>query len=287
MKMHTPSGAPLIALATLAMLAFAANSLLCRMALTQSDISPGMFTALRLVSGAVTLLILTTTSNKASYSAGSWRGAVALFTYAAAFSYAYVGMSTGTGALLLFGAVQLTMISVGIARGERFGYYQIAGFVLAILGLIVLLMPGVTSPAPVPAILMVIAGIAWGAYSLMGKNAVSGLSVTAGNFVRALPLVALLGGALIFMDRLSWDLQGGLLALASGALASGLGYAIWYLVLPAIPATIAATLQLSVPVIAALAGWVVLAEAITLQMSLASVAILGGIALVIHFRKRQ
>lgn len=286
MKTHASSGLSLVVLATMAMLAFAANSLLCRMALTQSDISPGMFTALRLTTGAVTLLLFTTASRKASYSAGSWLGAIALFVYAAAFSYAYVGMSTGTGALLLFGAVQLTMISVGIARGERFSMLQITGFLLAILGLVILMMPGVTSPAPVPAILMITAGIAWGGYSLMGKNAVSGLSVTAGNFVRALPLVVLLMIGLLFTDSVSWDLKGATLAIASGALASGVGYAIWYLVLPAIPATIAATLQLSVPVIAALAGWMLLSEAITLQMLLASLSILGGIALVIHYRRR-
>ena len=286
MKVHTSTGMSVAGLATLAMLAFAANSLLCRMALTQSDISPGMFTALRLVSGAVTLFILTSAGGKASYSAGSWRGGMALFAYAAAFSYAYVGMSTGTGALLLFGAVQLTMISVGIVRGERFVALQMAGFALAIAGLVVLLMPGLTSPAPVPAMLMIIAGIAWGAYSLMGKNAVSGLSVTAGNFIRALPLVVLLLVVLLFTEHLRLDLAGTLLAIASGALASGIGYAIWYLVLPAIPATIAATLQLSVPVIAALAGWVFLSEAITLRMVLASAAILGGIALVIYYRRR-
>ncbi|GGW97261.1 hypothetical protein GCM10007391_34180 [Alteromonas halophila] len=256
------------------------------MALTQTTVSPGVFTEVRLVSGAVTLLLLALLRRQPALKSGSWTGALALFIYAAGFSYAYVGLSTGTGALLLFGAVQLTMMTAGIMNKESFAPPQLLGIVLAILGLVILLLPGVSAPEPGPALLMIVAGIAWGVYSLLGQRAFSGLAVTTGNFLRTLPMVILLGLVLVAVDEPGWDREGVLLAIASGTLASALGYAIWYLVLPSLTASIAATLQLSVPVIAAIAGWAFLSEPISVRMLVASITVLGGIALVIHFRRR-
>ncbi|WP_414830776.1 DMT family transporter [Alteromonas sp. H39] len=269
----------------MAMIAFAANSLLCRMALVETDTSPGMFTAVRLLSGAITLLVITRLLRVPSVKAGSWRGALALSTYAAAFSFAYVSMSAGTGALLLFGSVQITMISAGLLAGERFHRWQVTGFIMAIAGLIVLLMPGLSAPPFGAAALMLCAGFAWGIYSIMGRGAKSGTAVTSGNFVYSLAFAAVL---LAWLSSTGGDLTvdntGLMLAIASGAIASGVGYALWYQVLPHIRATNAATIQLSVPVLAVLAGWLFLSEAITLQIVSASFAILGGIAVVIRSR---
>ncbi len=210
---------------------------------------------------------------------GNWLSATALFAYAAGFSFAYVSLTAATGALLLFGAVQATMIGHGIWAGERLVKLQLVGFVLAFGGLVGLLLPGLSAPPLFGSILMLGAGIAWGVYSLRGKGAGDPIRVTAGNFVRAVPIAAALS---VFMyDGTSLDSTGFWYAVSSGALASGLGYAIWYTVLPALKATNAATVQLSVPVIAALGGIVFLGEAVTLRLVLASAAILGGIALVI------
>ena len=265
------------------MIAFAANSLLCRMALVESDISPGMFTVVRLVSGALVLLLITRILAVPSVKAGSWKGALALFTYATAFSYAYVSMTTGTGALLLFGSVQFTMICAGLLRGERFTRWQISGFLLAISGLVVLLLPGISASPVWPAALMLCAGVAWGIYSIMGRGAVSGTAVTAGNFMYSLAFVVILLAALVSMKtELTVDYHGVLFGVASGGLASGVGYALWYQVLPYIKSTNAATIQLSVPVLAVVAGWLFLSEAITIRIVLASIAILGGIAVVVR-----
>ncbi|WP_018981839.1 DMT family transporter [Salinimonas chungwhensis] len=271
------------AFTTIAMLAFAANSLLCRMALTTTSISPATFTSVRLASGAVFLFFLTRFFSRSGSLQGSWSGALLLFTYAAGFSFAYIGMNTGTGALLLFGAVQLTMLTYGLLRGERFLLLQWAGFVLALSGLLILLLPGAKAPAVLPAFLMIIAGVAWGLYSLKGKSARQPLLMTSGNFVRALPFLIFL----LPFDMTDFDSFAGVLyAVSSGALASGAGYAVWYKVLPQLSASMAATLQLSVPVIAMLLGWAVLSEAITLKMIIAAVATLGGVGLVIHYRAR-
>jgi len=271
------------ALTTLAMLAFAANSLLCRMALTTTSVSPAMFTSVRLASGALFLFVLINVFSRANNLQGSWSGALLLFVYAASFSFAYVGMNTGTGALLLFGAVQVTMLTYGLLCGERFLLPQWGGFVLALGGLLILLLPGATAPAVLPAFLMITAGVAWGYYSLKGKSAQQPLLMTSGNFVRSLPFLVFL---LPFDMADSGSFAGILYAVTSGALASGAGYAIWYKVLPQLSASIAATLQLSVPVIAMLMGWVVLSEAVSLQMIVAAVATLGGVGLVIHYRAR-
>ncbi|MBC3767128.1 DMT family transporter [Neptunicella marina] len=266
-------------LSTLAMIAFAANSLLCRAALSNTSIDAASFTTIRLVSGALVLWLLLQAKRQPQVSSGNWLSALALFTYAAGFSFAYISLSTGTGALILFGAVQATMIGYGIWQKERFTHWQILGLLLAFSGLVGLLLPGLSAPPPGGALLMMLAGMAWGVYSLRGKGAGNPTQITAGNFVRSLPLALVL--SLFMLSDLNLDWAGIIYAIASGALASGVGYAIWYAALPALKATSAATMQLSVPVIAAIAGIVFLNEPVTLRLTLASLAILGGIALVI------
>jgi len=211
---------------------------------------------------------------------GNWLSASALFAYAAGFSFAYVSLPASAGALLLFGAVQATMISYGVWKGERLHGQQLVGMVFAFGGLVGLLLPGLTAPPLAGSMLMLGAGVAWGIYSLRGKGSGDPTRVTAGNFLRAVPFAAAL--SLVTSNGVTLDNAGVGYAVASGALASGLGYAIWYSVLPALKATNAATVQLSVPVIAALGGILFLGEAITLRLVLASIAILGGIALVIR-----
>ena len=273
------SYARIISLTSLAMVAFAGNSLLCRQALKHTAIDPASFTAIRLISGALILWLLTRMKQSSPAGKGSWPSALALFAYAAGFSFAYVSLSAGSGALLLFGAVQATMIGYGLWKGERLRTFQTLGVLLALGGLVGLLLPGLSAPPLLGATLMIAAGIAWGIYSLRGKGAGDPTMVTAGNFMRAVPITIIL--SLLMLDFASVDSAGFYYAVASGALASGLGYAIWYTVLPALRNTSAATVQLSVPVIAALGGIVFLGEPITLRLALASVAILGGIALVI------
>lgn len=269
-----------IILTMLAMIAFAGNSLLCRVALKHTAIDAASFTAIRLISGAIMLWLVLRISRGTQAGAGSWPSALALFAYAAGFSFAYVSLPAATGALLLFGAVQATMIGHGIWAGERLLKPQLAGLVLALAGLVGLLLPGLTAPPVVGSLLMLGAGVAWGIYSLRGRGAGDPIGVTAGNFLRAVPVAVVLN--VLMLDRASVDGAGILYAVASGALASGIGYAIWYTVLPALKAAKAATVQLSVPVIAALGGIVFLGESLTLRLVLSSVAILGGIALVIR-----
>ena len=267
-------------LTTLAMLAFAGNSVLCRLALDTTAIDPASFTSLRLISGAAVLWLLVTLRGGGAFSHGSWPSALALFAYAAGFSWAYIHLDAGLGALLLFATVQVTMIGTSVARGERLTLPQQVGMTLALLGLIALLLPGSSAP-PLPAALsMLAAGIAWGIYSLRGRGASNPTAVTAGNFLRAAPLAILLSLALLQSQNL--DSQGVLYALASGAVTSGLGYAVWYAALPHLRASVAATVQLSVPVITTLGGALLLAEPLTLRLLLASAMILGGIALVLR-----
>lgn len=266
-------------LTTLAMIAFAANSLLCRAALKHTAIDAASFTAIRLISGALILWLLANLGRRSHAGRGSWSSAFALFAYAAGFSYAYVSLPAASGALLLFGAVQATMIGHGLWRGERFRKWQLVGLTLAVAGLIGLLLPGLSAPPLAGSVLMLGAGIAWGIYSLRGKGTGDPTRVTAGNFLRAVPIAVLL--SMLTLREVSLDTAGLAYAVASGALASGIGYAIWYTALPALKATSAATVQLSVPVIAALGGVLFLGEAVTLRLALASAAILGGIALVI------
>lgn len=262
-----------------AMLAFAGNSLLCRLALKSTQIDPATFTSLRLLSGALMLGLLLHLRRGTTPMAGSWRGAAALFIYAAAFSFAYVSLDAGVGALLLFGAVQISMLLWGWRQGERPGPLSLAGLLLAFSGLLILLLPGASAPSLIGALLMLIAGIAWGVYSLLGRSAGDALAATTGNFVRSVPMAALL--SLVLLHSASWDLNGVLYALASGAMASGLGYAIWYTAITQLKAIQAATVQLSVPIITALAGSLLLSEALNLRLALSSAAVLGGIALVL------
>jgi drug/metabolite transporter (DMT)-like permease len=261
------------------MIAFAGNSLLCRAALKHTSIDAASFTSLRLMSGALTLWLVVCISRGTPTGKGNWISAFALFAYAAGFSFAYVNLPAATGALLLFGAVQATMIGHGIWAGERLLRLQLVGLVLALSGLFGLLLPGLSAPPVFGSMLMLGAGVAWGVYSLRGRGAGDPTRVTAGNFLRAVPIAAAL--SVLMVDRTSLDSAGFWYAVSSGALASGIGYAIWYTALPALKAAKAATVQLSVPVIAALGGIVFLGEPLTLRLVLSSVAILGGIALVI------
>ena len=273
-------------LTTVAMTAFAGNSLLCRAALRDTDIDAATFTSVRLVSGALMLwLLVSLRGNRAPLKQGSWGSALALFAYAAAFSYAYGGLSAAMGALLLFGAVQATMISIGIVRGNRPHWVQWAGFVVAFSGLVGLLLPGLTAPPLVSSLLMISAGIAWGVYSLRAKGAGEPTAVTTGNFIRSVPMALVL--SLVMMACARIDMAGMGYAIASGAIASGMGYAVWYMALPLLRATTAATVQLSVPVIAAIGGVLLLSEPLTLRLVLAGFAILGGIAIVILAGQRK
>ncbi len=267
------------------MIAFASNSLLCRLALKQTGIDAASFTFIRIVSGALALWLITIartslTPSRPSPSFGSvprvsfvalhsplrygtWFSAVALFTYAAAFSFAYVNLSAGTGALLLFGAVQATMILWGLHKGERLDTIQIAGLVVAVTGLVVLTFPGLTAPPLLGSILMVGAGVAWGVYSIRGKTGGDPVASTAGNFLRAVPFAAAVSIILLSWARL--DRIGIVYAVTSGAVTSGLGYVLWYSALSGLKATSAATVQLSVPVLAAAGGIILLHEPVTLR----------------------
>jgi drug/metabolite transporter (DMT)-like permease len=273
-----------VALTLLTMIAFAGNSLLCRVALKHTGIDAASFTTIRLVSGAVVLWLIARLLRTDRSGSGNWRSAFALFAYAAGFSFAYLSLPAATGALVLFGAVQATMIGYGIWTGERLRGLQVAGFGLALGGLVGLLLPGLSAPPLSGSLLMLAAGIAWGVYSLRGRGAGDPTRVTAGNFLRAVPFAAAL--SVLTHDGAAVDSAGVGYAVASGALASGIGYAIWYSVLPALKATSASIVQLSVPPIAALGGIVFLGEPLTLRLVLTSAAILGGIALVILVSQR-
>jgi drug/metabolite transporter (DMT)-like permease len=276
--------ARIICLTTLAMLAFAGNSLLCRQALKNTPIDAASFTSIRLIAAAITLWLLLRLMGRGNSRLGSWPSAFALFAYAAGFSFAYISLSAASGALLLFGSVQTTMIGYGMSEGERLRLPQVAGLALALGGLVVLVFPGLSAPPLASSLFMMGAGIAWGIYSLRGRGAGDPTMVTAGNFLRTIPLTLLF--SLLMFSHHNIDRAGLLYAVASGAMTSGVGYAIWYMALPGLKATQAATVQLSVPVIAALGGIVLLAEPITLRLILASVAILSGIALVVYEKNK-
>lgn len=271
-------------LTILALIAFAGNSLLARLALKYTTIDPASYTSIRLISGAVMLWLLTRVTRR-TQDGGSWLSALALFVYAIGFSFAYRSLSAGTGALLLFGAVQITMIGHGIWRGEHLGKWQVIGLVLALAGLVGLLLPGLTASPLLGSSLMLTAGMAWGIYSLRGKSAGDPITVTAGNFLRAAPFAMLL--SLGLLNRVVVDSNGFWYAVASGSITSAIGYAIWYAALPSLKASTAATLQLSVPILAALGGIVFLEEKMTLRLALASIVILGGIALVILEKQQK
>ncbi|MDP9932709.1 DMT family transporter [Variovorax paradoxus] len=281
-----PSLLQTVALTAAAMVAFAANSLLCRLALQHQGIDPASFGSIRLVSGALTLaLVVRFRARPPSPARVDWLAAAMLFAYVAFFSFAYLSLPAGTGALILFGAVQLTMLGAGLGSGERFGPVAWLGFVLAAGGLVYLVLPGVAAPPLLGAVLMAVAGVAWGVYSLRGRGVADPLAATARNFLRAVPMALAL--SLIFVARAHADATGIALAVASGAVTSGLGYVIWYAALARLSAMQAATVQLSVPLLAAIGGVLLLSEAITPRLAAASVAILGGIAIVLSQKSRN
>jgi drug/metabolite transporter (DMT)-like permease len=294
-------------LTSLTMAAFASNSLLCRAALKETRIDAASFTFVRILSGAITLwailqirrrLIVDRTAPPLvdsssgwslvtghwSLQSGNWISAIALFVYAVGFSFAYINLSAGTGALLLFGAVQATMILWGYRKGERLDLIQIVGIAVALTGLVILVFPGISAPPLIGAVFMLVAGIAWGVYSLRGRNARDPIATTTDNFIRAVPFALLTSLAMFSAVRL--DSLGLTYAIISGAVTSGLGYVIWYSALAELKAASAATVQLSVPVLAATGGIILLHEPISLRYVIASVAVLGGIALVVIEKQR-
>ena len=272
----------MIALVAAALVGFAGNSLLCRAALGARSIDAASFTAIRIAAGAAILAVLARKQPRA----GSWASAGALFAYAAAFSFAYLRLVTATGALILFATVQVTMIGAGVARGERPRVIEWLGFAVAIAGLVVLVLPGLAAPDPLGAALMAIAGASWGIYSLRGRGATSPLAVTADNFLRAVPMAAALLLAIPITGG-HVEPRGVVLAIGSGAIASGIGYSLWYAALPSLAAVRAAIVQLAVPVLAAAAGALVLREAVTMRLAIATAAILGGIALALIAKQRR
>ncbi len=269
-----------------ALVCFALNSILCRLALKTDEIDAPAFTAIRIVSGAVTLFVIFSFFGKKDVpkGQGNWLSAFFLFAYAICFSFAYLGLTAGTGALVLFGAVQLTMIIFALVKGERPRIFEWLGLILAFGGLVYLVLPGLESPPVLSAVLMISAGIAWGFYTLRGRESANPLADTAGNFLRALPFAALL--VLPFLTQIRLSPKGILFAVLSGAIASGIGYSVWYAALRFHTATRAAVLQLTVPAIAALGGVLFLAEAVSMRLLLASGLILGGIGLVIFGKKK-
>lgn len=263
-----------------ALIAFAGNSILCRLALGDTLIDPVSFTTIRLISGAVALLLLARLRIEPPSPAptqGSWGSGGALFVYAVAFSLAYVSLSAGMGALILFASVQVTMLVVAIQSGERLSMIQWAGTIVAIGGLIYLMLPGITAPNPLGALLMGVAGIAWGVYSLRGRSVVAPIRMTAENFLRASPFAVLT--SVVIFSGVRLETAGLLLALISGVGTSGLGYVIWYAALRALTTTQAALIQLVVPVLAAFGGIVLLSEPVSMRLLTASSLILGGVAI--------
>jgi drug/metabolite transporter (DMT)-like permease len=277
-----------IALTTLAMLAFAANSLLCRLALQQQSIDAASFGSVRLVSGALVLwAIVRWRAGPVVRPRSDWLAATMLWVYVAGFSLAYVTLPAGSGALILFGAVQLTMFAVGLRSGERFTPLAWAGFALAVGGLLYLVSPGLAAPPLTGTLLMAAAGVAWGVYSLRGRGAGEPVAATAGNFMRAVPLALIVSVlSIAFAGAPHASANGLALAIASGAVTSGLGYVLWYAALPHLSSLRAATVQLAVPPLAALGGVWWLSEALSMRLVLASAATLSGIALVLASRAR-
>ncbi|MCH7816623.1 MAG: DMT family transporter [Proteobacteria bacterium] len=265
----------------MALIAFAANSVLCRLALGNDAIDASSFTWIRLLSGAVVLfVIIATTGNMTEASTkGSWTASCMLFLYAITFSYAYISLDTGTGALILFGSVQITMILWSLISGTRLHFTEWAGVAIAFVGFVYLILPGVTTPSTVGFLLMTLAGISWGIYTLKGRGSKYPLMDTAYNFLRTMPLVILL--AIITVNNAHYSVEGILLAMVSGGITSGIGYTIWFIALGGLSSTQAAVLQLSVPVIAATGGVVLVSEAITFRLVISAALVLGGILVVV------
>lgn len=270
-----------------ALIAFAANSVLCRMALKDMSIDAASFSSIRVASGAVMLVLIHKLSSGqiTTQSRGNWLSAIALFSYMVTFSFAYISLSTGTGALILFGMVQTTMIFWALKSGERPYFTEWTGFLFALTGLVYLVSPGLQAPSLTGSLLMIIAGISWGIYSLQGRNTTNPLADTTGNFVRAMPLIIMVN--LFTLQHSHISMTGVLFAVISGALASGLGYAVWYIALQSLTTSRAAIVQLSVPVLAAFAGIIFLAEDISIRLLISTLLILGGIALSTLSRKQM
>jgi drug/metabolite transporter (DMT)-like permease len=269
-----------VALTLFTLIAFASNSVLCRLALAPGLIGAGTFTGVRLLSGAVVLMLLVALRGRATAVQGSWGSAVALFAYAAPFSFAYLRIPAGVGALVLFGTVQATMIGSDLLKGKRLRRTELAGLVLAVAGLTVLTLPGVSAPDPAGVGLMVVAGVAWGIYSLRGRAAIDPLKSTATNFSRSLLFAIPLGIASLGYE--SFTLPGVSYAIASGAIASGLGYALWYTALRGLTATQAGIVQLLVPAFAAIGGILLLGESVSVRLLFAGLTILAGVALAVR-----
>ena len=282
---HTRGGMRTIPYSALALVAFAANSVLCRIALRHDTIDAATFSTIRLTAGAATLLLVSASMQRGTSPAkSSWMSAGMLFLYAVPFSFAYTRLSTGTGALILFGCVQVTMIVAALLSGERPHPLQWFGLALALAGLIWLVLPGLEAPSFSGAALMAIAGFSWGVYSLRGRSAVNPLRQTTNNFLRTVPLVLVV--SLLARSQFHVQFAGVLLAIASGALASALGYVVWYEALRGLTATRAAVVQLLVPILAALGGVIFLAETVSPRLVLSAVMVLGGIALTLVGRER-
>jgi drug/metabolite transporter (DMT)-like permease len=262
----------------LALVAFAANSVLCRIALNAHAIDPTTFLTVRFAAGAATLLLVSLATRRPGPLGGSWTSAGVLFLYGVPFSFAYLGLTAGAGALILFGSVQLAMIAAAVFRRDHPGPAQWVGVSIALAGLVYLTLPGLTAPPLWSAALMMLAGIGWGIYSLRGRSAVSAIGDTTGNFVRLVPLVTAVTSVMFAAGRVHANTRGLLLAAASGSLASGLGYVVWYRALRGLTRTRASAVQLAVPIIAA-AGGALLGEAVTLRLAMAGAMILGGIAI--------
>jgi drug/metabolite transporter (DMT)-like permease len=270
---------------TLALVAFAGNSLLCRMALGPSAIDAASFSTIRIISGAICLWLITVVTQRGSvWTQGSWLSAVILFVYAIPFSYAYGLLTAGTGALILFGTVQVTMIGGALVEGERPHARQWIGLLVAIAGLVYLLFPGIASPSPIGAGLMTIAGIGWALYSIQGRGAVDPVAQNGGNFVRTLPLLIIVSVLALRLQHV--ETRGAILAILSGAVTTGLGYAVWYSALRGLTATRAALVQLLVPVITVTGGVIFLREPISSRVVLSAAIVIGGIALALTADER-
>ena len=277
--------AKIILYTAFALVAFAFNSILCRLALRADEIDAASFTSVRLISGAATLILISYFFSKTKKPAsGSWPSAFFLFAYAVCFSFAYISLTAGTGALILFGSVQVTMIAVAWTRGEKPKMLEWLGLVMALGGLVYLVFPGLAAPPLTSSALMAAAGISWGAYTLRGRASSDPLAETTGNFVRSVPMGIII--SIIFIPRFHLSNKGMVLAVLSGAIASGIGYTVWYTALKHHTATRAAVLQLSVPLLTAVIGVAFLTEAANVQLAISAGLILGGIGLTIWGRRR-
>jgi drug/metabolite transporter (DMT)-like permease len=272
---------------TLALIAFAANSVLCRLALGEKTIDAAGFTSVRLLSGALVLFCILKFSNKKNGSStkGSWSAAFMLFLYAVTFSFAYLTLNTGTGALILFGSVQITMILRSLFSGNRLLPIEWMGVIVAFSGIVYLVLPGVTAPSFTGFSLMASAGIAWGLYTLKGRGSANPLSDTTYNFLRSVPFMIVLG--MFFFQNVHISREGVILAAISGGITSGIGYTLWYIALRGLSATQAAVVQLLVPVIAGFGGIVFISEPISLRLALSTLLTLGGILMVILGRNAK